>query len=117
MANEWVKRNKWIFFAAPLALAAFLAICGEIVMRLWNWLLPALFRWPHIGFWQALGLLVLCRMLFGGFGGHGSDHRRSRQRREEWEKMTPEERERFRGSWRGRCGGFGSPEGQGKEPA
>jgi len=118
MQNTWVRRNKWIFLAAPLAFAAFIAICGEILMHLWNWLLPALFRWPHIGFWQALGLLVLCRMLFGGFGGHGSDHRGSRRRRQEqWEKMTPEERERFRNSWRGRCGGFGATEGQPKEPA
>jgi hypothetical protein len=117
MENTWVKRNKWIFFVAPLALAAFLAICGAIVMQLWNWLLPALFRWPHIGFWQALGLLVLCRMLFGGFGSHGSDRSKRRRRAEQWEKMTPEERERFRNSWRARCRGFGAAEDESKEPA
>ena len=40
-------------------------------MHLWNWLLPPLFGWRTLGFWQALGLLALCRILFGGLGGHG----------------------------------------------
>jgi hypothetical protein len=117
MQNEWVKRNKWIFVAAPLALVAFMAICGEVVMHLWNWLLPALFGWHPINFWQALGLLVLCRLLFGNLS-HGSDRSRSRRRRDEqWEKMTPEEREKFRQSWRARCSSFRAPGTEGKEPA
>ena len=115
MQNEWVKRNKWIFVAGPLALAVFMAICGEVVMHLWNCLAPMLFGWRQITFWQALGLLVLCRLLFGGFG-HGSGHSGSRRtRNERWEKMTPEERERLRQSCGARCGGFG--EAGGKEPA
>jgi hypothetical protein len=75
-----------------LGIAAFIFIGGFVVMYLWNWLLPALFGWKMITFWQALGLLALCRILFGGFGKghHGSGRRRA------WEKMTPEERERFR---------------------
>jgi uncharacterized membrane protein len=83
-------------------------IGGEVVMLLWNWLLPALFGWRQITFWQALGLLALCRILFGGFGLGGGGHRsNSRQRRrmaERWEHMTPEERERFRQGVRGRWG-------------
>ena len=51
-----------------LAIALFITIGGEIVMHLWNWLLPALFGWREITFWQALGILVLCRILFGGLG-------------------------------------------------
>jgi hypothetical protein len=98
MENGWVKRNKWIFFVGPLALVGFVALGGEIVMHLWNWLLPALFGWRLITFWQALGLLVLCRILFGNLGGHGGDHhRRGWHRRDEhWKQMTPEEREKFR---------------------
>ena len=46
----------------------FTSIGGEIVRLLWNWLLPPLFGWRQITFWQALGLLALCRILFGGFG-------------------------------------------------
>ncbi|MGA3046052.1 MAG: hypothetical protein ABSD67_05485 [Terracidiphilus sp.] len=119
MKNTWVKRNKWIFFVAPLALVAFVAIFGEVVMHLWNWLLPPLFGWHQVTFWQALGLLVLCRILFGGFGGHGNGHRNKVQRRmyEHWEQLTPEERERLRQSWRGRCGGFETPPSESKEPA
>jgi hypothetical protein len=93
---------------APLAILGmllFIFIGGEIVMHLWNWLLPPLFGWQAITFWQALGLLLLCRILFGGFGGRSSgrsDHRRRMDER--WERMTPEERERLRQSWRGRWG-------------
>jgi hypothetical protein len=112
-------RKKWIFFA-PLAivgLLVFVAIGGEIVMRLWNWLLPAIFGWHQITFWQALGMLLLCRILFGGVGGRGyrSSNIRGRMREriaeragqrtaERWDRMTPEERERFRQGMSGRCG-------------
>jgi len=97
------KKMIWIAPLAILGVVIFTWIGGEVVMLLWNWLLPALFGWPQITFWQALGLLVLCRILFGGLrlGGHGSSHSRIRQRireriDERWEKMTPEEREKFR---------------------
>jgi hypothetical protein len=75
------------------------------VLQLWNWLLPPLFGWRPITFWQALGILALCRILFGGFGRHGfyrSNFRRRMEERmadrmaERWEHMTPEEWERFR---------------------
>ncbi len=112
--------RKWGFVLAPFAVAALVAFVGEVVMHLWNWLLPALFGWHAISFWQALGLLVLSRILVGGFGGH-RHHDRSRLRRkleERWEQLTPEEREKLRGSFRdGRCGPFGRPDGQTKEPA
>ena len=55
----------------PIGMALFIAIGGEVVLHLWNWLLPTLFGWRQITFWQALGLLALCRILFGGFGGRG----------------------------------------------
>jgi hypothetical protein len=72
----------------PLAIALFVFVAGGIVMQLWNWLLPPLFGWPQITLLQGFGLLVLCRILFGGFGGGGSgDHSKH---------MTPKDRERFR---------------------
>jgi Ca2+/H+ antiporter, TMEM165/GDT1 family len=83
----------------------FIAIGGELVMRLWNWLLPSLFGWHQINFWQAIGLLALCRILFGGFGRHGAGRSNFRRRMaERRERMTPEERERFRQGMRARCG-------------
>ncbi len=110
MENNWVKRNKWIFFVAPLALVLFIWIGGEVVMLLWNWLLPAVFGWKLITFWQALGLLALCRILFGGHGGHRSHYGKSKCTTDEsGKKMTPEERDKFRQSLRSRwCGGEAS---------
>ena len=99
--------KRWIFLA-PLAILAtllFIAIGGGVVLQLWNWLLPPLFGWRQITFWQALGILALCRILFGGFGGHRSYRSNFRRRMaERWERMTPEERERFRQGMRERCG-------------
>jgi hypothetical protein len=81
---------------AVIGVAA-ITLAGWIVACLWNWLMPAIFGLHPIGFWQAIGLLVLTRILFGGFrGGHG--HRFGRRR------MTPEERERFREGLGDRCG-------------
>jgi hypothetical protein len=105
-------RRKW-FYIAPLAIlgiALFTFIGGEVVQQLWNWLLPPLFGWRLITFWQALGILILCRILFGGFGGHGHRGSKGRHRAaERWEQLTPEERERFRQSMRGRCGSGPAP--------
>jgi len=111
-------RKRWIYLAplAILAMVLFIAVGGEVVLHLWNWLLPALFGWRQITLWQALGILVLCRVLFGGFGGHRGFHRSNFRRRmsERWEQMTPEERERFQQGMRGRCG-FGTPATESKE--
>ncbi len=94
-------RRKWIFFVAPPAFVLFVAVGGVVVMLLWNWLLPPLFALPRVGFWQALGLLALARILFGSLGmGGGSRGRSHRRHAERWAELTPEERERLRQSWR-----------------
>lgn len=81
----------------PLFCVAFIAVFGGCVMLLWNWLMPELFGLPSLNFWQAAGLLALCKILFGGFGGghhHGHGcHHGGNKLRERWESMTPEERE------------------------
>jgi hypothetical protein len=106
MGNDWVKRNKWIFAAAPLAIVFFIWAGGEVVMHLWNWLLPMLFGVRAINFWQALGVLILSRILFGRWGCGGHDHGGpNRFPGDKWKKMTPEEREKFRHEMRARwCG-------------
>ncbi len=80
------------------------AVLGFVVKGLWNALLPPIFGWHLITFWQALGLLLLSKILFGGFHRHGGGGRNQWKRRmkERWEHMTPEERERFRTGMR--CG-------------
>ena len=78
------------------------AALSGLVMALWNWLMPALFFGAReIGYLQAVGILVLSKILFGGFRGHGGH---GRWHRERWEQMTPEERERFRTGMRNWCG-------------
>ena len=108
-----LKKLIWIAPLAIVGMAVFIAVGGTIVLLLWNWLLPPLFGWREITFWQALGLLALCRVLFGGLGCRGGSHSRVRRRvmdrvvdrmDERWEDMTPEERERFRQRMRERCG-------------
>ncbi|AEA59798.1 MULTISPECIES: hypothetical protein [Burkholderia] len=92
-------RIRWIA-KAVFALVA-IVVLGWAVMMLWNWVMPALFVGARsIDLAHALGLLVLSRILFGGFRGHGGWHRRRHWRK--WEAMTPEERERFRSAWHAR---------------
>src|SRR6266567_1146712 len=94
MRRRWVARGLKFAAIAIVATGAF----GFIVMNLWNWLAPDVFGARPIDFWQAIGLLVLSRILLGGVRGPG--------RRMHWrEPMTPEEREKFREGMRGRCCG------------
>lgn len=101
-----------------LFVAVALALLTYIVMRLWNWLTPGLFGWHTVTYWQALGIIVLSKILFCSFRpGHHSHTDWSWKRRmfERWESMTPEERERFKAAMRsGRCG-FGGPEAEEKK--
>jgi hypothetical protein len=112
-------KPRWIGKMVSVALFLVIAIAGfgQAVHYLWNWLMPALFRLPTLTFWQAVGLLALSWMLFGGWRGfRGPGHSRGHWRHrmmERWEKMTPEERDKFRKGVRGRCGPF-SPEAQSK---
>ena len=111
MKRKLSKKTIWILVAvlAPPGLALFVFLVGKLVMSLWNWLLPPLFGLPAITFWQGLGLLMLCRILFGGFGSHGSGSPPSRSRR-------PEEQERVRQAMCERLGtGRSAGESKGSE--
>ncbi|HEY8930466.1 MAG TPA: hypothetical protein VIM55_14795 [Mucilaginibacter sp.] len=89
-------RRRFIFI--PFAVAAFLSLISFIVMNLWNWLMPAILHLGTITFWQAMGIFVLCKILFGfGKGGPGGRGNWMRHRMEErFKNMTPEQREKFR---------------------
>jgi hypothetical protein len=86
-------------------------VFGFVVKSLWNILIPPIFGWHTITFWQALGLFLLSKILFGGFHRHGGGGRnRWRQRmKDRWEHMTPEDREKFRNGMRCGRGPFASP--------
>jgi hypothetical protein len=97
-----------IMFFILLGLVAIL-VFGGIVMLLWNNVLASVTNVHTITFLQALGLLLLSKILFGGFrGGWGPRRTYWKQRmREKWNNMTPEERERFKQEWQRRCGAWG----------
>lgn len=97
-----MRRALWF---VPLAVLAVLVI-GVVVMLLWNWLVPALFGLPTVGFLQAIGLLVLARLLLGGFRAHAGRFAPWRARMmERWAQMSDDERAQFRAAMRARCHG------------
>lgn len=103
-----LRRRPWKFLLFPLLAAGVVFLAGTAVQYLWNAILPAVTGVRALTFWQAVGLLVLCRLLFGGFRG-GSANWRGRHRggsprmRERWMQMSEEERARFKEEWRQRC--------------
>ena len=102
MKKFWIIKGILFFTAAVL-------LMGTATLYLWNWLVPALFSGPVISFWQAVGLLLLTRILFRGFfgmrGGHGwNRHHWRRHWEEKWKNMSPEQREQLRARWKARCG-------------
>lgn len=100
------KPKRFILF--PLVGAAMALLVGGIVMLLWNAVLPEATGAHPLRYWQAVGLLILCRILFGNFrGGRFGDGRfggtERNNWREKWGRMAPEERIRFREEWQRRC--------------
>jgi hypothetical protein len=74
-----------------------LAVIGVVVMFLWNWLMPSIFSIRAINFWEALGLFILSRALFGHWGiGRAPGWKRKYQYYKKFSSMSPEERERFK---------------------
>ena len=103
MRRSWVVRLSGILLFVIIAIAGF----GQAVHQLWNLLMPDIFGLKPLSFWQAVGLMALCWILFGGLRGArprgmwGSRHRMG----ERWARMSPEERDEFRrGMSRGRYG-------------
>jgi hypothetical protein len=97
---------KWIFKIiggmALFALAFFLF--GYVTMYLWNWLMPTLFHLPYVDFYQAVGLVLLGKILFGGVRMRGGRHWGYRKYwKERMAEMSPEEREKFKTEFAERC--------------
>jgi len=97
------KRFSRMILFAPLAIAGF-ALFIWIVMQLWNGVLTNATGVRTITYWQAAGILLLSKILFGFGGGMGGNYRRrSRMMHEKFTNMTPEEKEKFKAEWRDRC--------------
>lgn len=86
---------------------AAILLFGFIVMGLWNAILPLVLGVKTISFWQALGILILSKILFGGFGGRGwrGSPEWKQKMKQRFENMSAEEREQFKAEWKNRCGG------------
>jgi hypothetical protein len=94
----WMKRIVFV----PIAMAAGLFVFGSLVMLLWNAILPEVFGVVAITFWQAIGILLLSKILFGGFPGRHDKRgfrRHSHDIREKLNNLTPEEKEKMRKEW------------------
>src|SRR6476660_7584983 len=104
-ADFWVRRIVMFILIGAVAVLVF----GGAVMLLWNNILAHVTNVHTITFLQALGILVLSKILFGGFrGGWGGRRYYWKQKMmNKWNNMTPEEREKFKQEWQKRCGGWG----------
>jgi hypothetical protein len=93
-----------IFLKCVVAVLVAIFFFAWVTYLLWNWLVPVLFNGPVISYWQALGLLVLTKILFFGIGGRQHSyggpgvHQRSWKHRfyEKMSSLSPEEREAFK---------------------
>ncbi len=98
-----MKRGIWVGKILMMVVIGIAIAFGFAIgtMYLWNWLVPALFAGPVITFWQTVGLLVLSKIFFSGFGKgcHGGHHKGGPWRpywKERMNTMSPEDRERFK---------------------
>ncbi|MEO7308449.1 MAG: hypothetical protein ABIR78_09320 [Ferruginibacter sp.] len=105
MKKQGIKRGGMFFLLFIVAVPLF----GLLVMSLWNAILPEVIGVRSITFWQALGILLLSKILFGGFGGgrHSRQHGRQKwiEMKQKFAGMSAEDREKFKDEWKNRCGG------------
>ncbi|MBK8925971.1 MAG: hypothetical protein IPM74_08715 [Crocinitomicaceae bacterium] len=100
-------KAKYIWW--PIGFAAIVVIVSFIVMWLWNWLMPELFGLVVINFWQALGLLILSKILFGGVWGHhkachhGHHHDWKYRFKSKWQCMSEDERKKWEDKFAAKC--------------
>lgn len=90
------KRSRKKFFLIPLGAIALLALISYVVMQLWNNLLPDILHVSTIDFWQALGIFILCKLLFGFGKGNGGPPWAKHRMAERCQNMSEEDRERFK---------------------
>lgn len=100
-------KNKKFLPIKMLGMAAmvvlFVGIAGAVVMFLWNAIIPEVTGWKPLTYWQAIGLLILFKILFGGISRGSGRHQRRRSRwkemRNKWKGMNPEERKEMKDKW------------------
>jgi len=112
------KKGKWCgccggkrWFFIPLFVIAAVFIVGAVVMYLWNAVIPQVFTSVGtITYCQAIVILILSKILFGGFRKGGCGGKRAfygRQCKEKWMNMSEEEKAKFKEEWKNRGGSCG----------
>lgn len=100
-------------FLIPLFVLGVVALVALVVYGLWNGVLTEVVNVKAVTYWQALGILVLARILFGGFpgrrGGPFGPAWRRHMMMKRWESLTPEQREKMRQEMRQRFGDWPKP--------
>jgi hypothetical protein len=103
--NQSNKYKKFFFFFPMIIFG--LSALSFIIMQLWNWLMPVIFKLPLINFWQAAGLFALSKILFSSFNFNGRQKRmgiNNQMMKEKMMQMSEEERQQFKEQWKKRCG-------------
>jgi hypothetical protein len=95
-------KAKWVI-KIILGSILFFTLVGFGVMYLWNFVMPYLFGLPLIDFWKAIALFILSKILFRSHGGWVGKGLWNMKMKEKWNQMSPEEKDRFRESWKMRC--------------
>lgn len=114
-----MKRFRWQWILWGVLFFAFIfGVLVTVTMWLWNSLAVEVFGAPEITYWQTLGLMVLGRLLTGGFH-KGGKHKEHWKHKAKWNSMSDEERKAYRGKWEAYCGPYGrkKDEGEGQNPA
>ena len=89
---------KKVIFKFTLKFIVAIAAFGAVTMLLWNALLPDILGVASINIWQAFGLLILTRLLFGGMNANKMMHKNHEHFHhiyDKWKAMTPEEQKKF----------------------
>ncbi len=111
MNRNMRKKSKGKIALIILAVITMVLLVVALVQCLWNWLLPDIFGLKEISYWQAFGLFILAKLLFGGKPGKPGGFRgrcNENTKSEEMDDISAEDRDRLREEWkrrfRDKCG-------------
>ena len=97
------RRKKKFLLIIPLVIGA-IALFTLLFQEIWNRVIPDVFHFTRVTFWQALGILVISKILFSGrFGGHNMRGKFRSKISKFKESFSEEDRNKLRQEWRNRC--------------
>jgi len=98
--KDWKRKKALLFLLVPIGVGLLI----WVVMLLWNAILPEVIGVSTINYWQALGIFILSKILFGGFKGKGPGRGKFKSKfKNKFRNMTDEEKASFKTEWESRC--------------